>query len=97
MHNTTEVKNNFDFRELDKLEEYLKGKKIPYERKGLLDGEIIVVYEDGNAIWDATLHTGSFGYKRNLLEAIGSPLLGHDHESEPMTADEIIRLIEKNK
>lgn len=94
MHTTDEKKYNFDFRELDKLEEYLKGKGIPYKRKEILDGEIIVVYKDGKAIWDATLHTGSFGHKRNLLEAMGAPLLGYDHESEPMTADEIISLIE---
>ena len=47
MHTTDERKYDFDFRELDKLEEYLKGKGIPYKRKGLLDGEIIVVYENG--------------------------------------------------
>ena len=74
--------------ELDKLEQYLKGHNVPYERfdedevhapngtiTSLERRQIIVYDENGNRIWDAVCHYGSYGYSQGLLEVMGSPVI----------------------
>lgn len=62
--------------ELDKLEAYLKEHGYEYTREDV-DGEPytdvhqIVVYENGERLWDAVCHSGSYGYSQGLLEIIG--------------------------
>lgn len=72
--------------ELDKLEQYLKEKEIPYERidqKGVgsyvLDRHQIIVYDcygiTGHRLWDAICHWGSYGYEEGLLEVMGDAVV----------------------
>lgn len=74
--------------ELDRLEDYLKGKGIKYKRfdvheeyeseelKGLtfvMDRHQICVPDAGEELeWDAICHEGSCGYKEGLLEIYGT-------------------------
>lgn len=84
--------------ELDKLEEYLKEKRIKYKRfdvheefeseelKGLtfiMDRHQICV-PDGppNSEWDAICHEGSYGYKEGLLEIYGTIVGKGEHDVE---------------
>lgn len=89
--------------ELDKLEKYLKEHNIPYER---IDEEkpdtyvnrhqIIVMDKDGQRIWDAVCHFGSYGYKKGLLEIMGTLVGPEDGDSVAgwLTAEDIIKRIE---
>lgn len=62
--------------ELDKLEAYLKEHGYEYTREDV-DGEPytdvhqIVVYRNGQRLWDAICHSGSYGYSQGLLEVMG--------------------------
>lgn len=88
--------------ELDKLEKYLKEHNIPYERiddfkMGLIDRhQILVKDKDGDVVWDAICHFGSYGYKQGLLEIMGTLVGPEDRDSVVgwLTAADIIRRIE---
>ena len=96
--------------ELDKLEEYLIGRRITYERfdeDGLLDGngrvlrcdrhQICVPEEGESCRWDAICHRGSFGFERGLLEIYGELVdIEEDGDSVKgwLTADDVIKRIE---
>ena len=75
-----------DLTELNRLEEYLKVKGIPYERiskdtkwdpehpHSIVEFErhqLIVYDERGNRLWDAICHYGSYGAEEGLLEIYG--------------------------
>ena len=84
--------------ELDKLEEYLKGKGIKYKRfdvhkeweseelKGLtfvMDRHQICVPDEGKELeWDAICHEGSYGYEEGLLEIYGTIVGKGEHDVE---------------
>lgn len=85
----------FDFTEMDKLQAYLDKKGIDYVRKSIHDGQQIVVYDKyGNRLWDAILHSGSYGMEEDLLEVMGE-ILGHDDVEGHLTAEDIIKYIEQ--
>lgn len=59
-------------KQMDLLEDYLKSKKIKYQRKDMDDGEQIIVYdEEGHRLWDAICTKYSFGREKGLLEIMG--------------------------
>ena len=62
--------------ELDKLEKYLKEHGYEYTREDMDRGRYadvhqIVVYENGQRLWDAICHSGSYGHSQGLLEVMG--------------------------
>ena len=77
-----------DLTELNKLEDYLKEKGIPYERIDQDDIPLsedhpyclvqfernqIIVSDDGiGGDWDAICHSGSYGAEEGLLEIMGT-------------------------
>ncbi len=91
--------NNYDYTELNKLEEYLSKRKKHYHRIPILDGQqIVVMNKSGKVIWDAVIHFGSYGHEKGLLEimgaivdseSVGDTVLGN------LTSDKIIELIER--
>ena len=98
--------NTADLTELNKLEQYLKSKGIPYERidrNTLLDqyGRMrqlerhqicVPVIDDELKDWDVICNWGSYGYEEGLLELYGN-LCGGDVIGY-LTADDVIRRIE---
>ena len=63
-------------RELDKLETYLKEHGYEYTRedvdgKPYTDVHQIIVYKNGERLWDAVCHSGSYGHSQGLLEVMG--------------------------
>lgn len=86
--------------ELDKLENYLKEHGIPYERiddEGVINRhQILVKDKDGDIIWDAICHCGSYGYEEGLLEIMGTLVRPEDGDSVAgwLTAEDIITRIE---
>lgn len=95
--------------ELDKLEQYLKKKKIKYERVDkdyefypdspylceFNKHQIKVLNDEGGVIWDVICHYGSYGYEQGLLEAMGESLIGHDDVEGWLTAKEVIDMYER--
>lgn len=94
--------------ELDKLESYLKEHGYEYTREDF-DGILpygsnskhqIIVYKDGERIWDAICHYGSYGYEEGLLEIYGS-IVWEDIDGDTvrgwLTADDVISRIEKGR
>ena len=88
--------------ELDKLEQYLKEHKIPYER---IDGDryfvdrhqITVFDENGEIQWDVICQEFSYGYSEGLLEAMGKPVVkksDHDTVVGYLTAEDVIKRLE---
>ena len=77
-----------DLKQLNRLEEYLKAKGIPYERIDKEDKyldenhpyclveferhQICVPSENGEREWDAICNRGSYGAEDGLLEIMGS-------------------------
>ena len=88
--------------EIDKLEEYLKTHGYNYERikdKGTdgawLQNQVIVYDDNGERLWDAVCNIISGGYKKGLLEVMGSAVVRCDDEVEGwLTADDIIKRLE---
>ena len=95
------------FPELDKLEDYLLEKGIPYERfdegDGFPDWHQIIVYADDEKterVWDAVCHYGSYGYENKLLEVMGEPFMREDSEDEVcgyLTAEDVIKKLEDSR
>lgn len=94
--------------ELDKLEKYLKEKKIPYERyddpgitneegRQIFDRHQIIVPNAERHEWDAICHYGSYGVEKGLLEVMGEKVIRNtsDFVEGYLTADEIIRRLEE--
>ena len=92
--------------ELNKLQKYLDENNIPYERIDkpslpALPGMIAIggrhqinaKDENGDVIWDAICHYGSYGYEEGLLEVMGEKLIGHDDVEGYLTADDVIEMI----
>lgn len=88
--------------ELDKLEQYLKGKGIKYERIDentfIRDRHQINVFDsDGKIAWDAICHRGSYGYEQGLLEIYGK-LVDEEKDGDSvvgwLTAEDVIKRIE---
>ena len=98
-----------DLTELNKLEMYLEG-RFRYERTDregrvtacmgkefiISDFHKILVYKDGNELFDAICHYGSYGAEQGLLEIMGEALTENGDVVEGnLTADEIIRRLKK--
>ena len=94
--------------ELDKLEQYLKTSGREYERydednyvatcagvRNLNRHQIVVADADGEYLWDAICHYGSYGYEDGLLEVMGEALIGHGDVEGWLTAADVIQMIEK--
>lgn len=56
---------------------------------------IEVFNDDGERIWDAICHRGSYGFEEGLLEVMGSYILGHDDVEGWLTADDVIEMLKK--
>lgn len=102
-HHFTEMNQLIRLVELDKLEFYLKGKGIPYERidkwkdhcQNQEDTHYIVAHD-----WDAICHKGSYGYTDGLLEIAGSLVdIEKDGDSVVgyLTAQDVIDRIERKE
>jgi len=89
--------------ELDKLEYWLKCNKIEYERVddvGIMERHQLIVYKDGERIWDAICQRGSYGYERGLLEVMGdSVVMPEDGDSVCgyLTAQDVIDRLKVEK
>ena len=89
--------------ELDKLEHWLKCNRIEYERfdnDGVIERHQIIVYKDGERVWDAICQKGSYGYESGLLEVMGdSVVLPEDGDSVCgyLTAQDVINRLEAEK
>ena len=95
--------------ELDLLENYLQGNRIPYERidveplkvKGeFMDQHQIIVYADlekRKRSWDAICQFGSYGYEEGLMEVMGAPVVRDEDGGSVcgyLTASEVIKRFE---
>lgn len=100
-----------DLTELNRLEEYLKTNRIPYERADQDDEplypevmferhQLIVYDERGNRLWDAICHKGSYGAEAGLLEIMGNIVneetVGDTVEGW-LTAEDVIKRVEQRK
>lgn len=85
-------------KQMDLLEDYLKSKKIKYQRKDMDDGEQIIVYdEEGHRLWDAICTKGSYGHERGLLEIMGDIVDGRrvgDRVEGWLAAQDVIDRVE---
>ncbi len=89
------MKNHF--KELDKLEKYLKDHDIPYDRVDRynpIDQHQIVSPNFVNCKWSTICHKGSYGYEDGLLEIMGSISRKKDVEGW-LTAEDVIERIEE--
>lgn len=50
--------------------------------------DLVIKTKDGEYLWDAICHPGSYGYEDGLLEVMGDPVTNNDVEGW-LTADEI--------
>lgn len=87
--------------ELDKLEQYLKDKGIRYKRIGQNTDtwgrhQINVYDSEGNILWDAICHRGSYGFEEGLLEIYGKIVTAEDGDSVVgwLTAEDVIKRIQ---
>ena len=89
--------------ELDKLEKYLKEHGYEYTREDIdgkpyTDVHQIIVYKNGERLWDAVCHSGSYGYSQGLLEVMGD-IVWYDIDGDSvrgwLTADDVIARIER--
>ena len=96
--------------EMDKLEKYLKENGYKYTREDKdfinhgywveLDTHQICVFDrKGNFIFDAICHSGSYGYRKGLLEIRGDIVTEEDGDSVVgmLTAEDVIERIKKHK
>ncbi len=90
-------------KELDKLEMYLKEHGYEYTREDVdvepyTDLHQIVVYKNGQRLWDAICHHGSYGYEEGLLEIMGD-IVWYDIDGDSvrgwLTANDVIARIER--
>lgn len=89
--------------ELNKLEEYLNKRGMKYTRNDIDDEmvdhhQLIVLDENGDRLWDAICHFGSYGYRQGLLEIMGTivnPFMDGDTVVGYLTANEVIDRIEE--
>ena len=96
--------------EMDKLEAYLKEKGFNYEHivrpEEKEDGYILQTErnmivlndENGEYLWDAICHYGSYGYEQGLLEIYGT-LVNEEKDGDSvkgwLTAEDVIKRIEE--
>lgn len=96
--------------EMNKLEEYLKAHNYNYVKEDqdeilnhrgfVLKSErhkVIVNDDEGNFLWDAISHYGSYGYEKGLLEIYGSIVTEEDCDTVVgwLTAQDVINRLEK--
>ena len=109
-HHFTEMNKLLRLVELDKLEFYLKGKGLPYERIDKWDDNeddicprhqiMVNCDEAGWPEWSAICHRGSYGYHSGLLEIAGSLVdIEEDGDSVAgyLTAQDVIDRIERKE
>ena len=82
--------------EMKKLAKGLVEKGIPFtfNKDTIMNGCQIIVYDDdGNRIWDAICHDGSYGHTSGLLEIMGTIVSDNinDTVEGSLTADEILK------
>ena len=96
-------------KELDKLEQYLKDKSIPYIRIDQDEDEVtslnrhqIMVFDSEDMttrLWDAICQKYSYGYEQGLLEIMGKPVV-KDEDMDTvvgyLTAEDVIKRLEDN-
>lgn len=88
--------SDLDLAEMDKLAEGLDAKNITYTRSNMLGGEqITVLDENGEYLWDAVLHSGSYGHENGLIEVMGETVVRVDFDTVEgyLTAEEILSRI----
>ena len=81
--------------ELTKLYFWLNNYDYTFTYEPLLDGAQIVVYSEGERLWDAVCHNGSYGHEDGLLEIMGAIVkedAGDDVEGW-LTADDVIERV----
>ena len=89
------------------LEKYLKENDLKYHRideeaggfaaEFLNRHQIVVFDSDGNRLWDAICHFGSYGYEQGLLEVMGDTVVREsdgDSVCGFLTAQDVIDRIE---
>lgn len=85
--------------ELNKLEAILKERGIKYDRTDEENPfynrhQIVVRDDDGNWLWDAICHLGSYGYADGLLEVMGEPVVNPEYDGDDvagyLTAQDVI-------
>lgn len=96
--------SDYNLRELNKLEEYLRNNNYnverldwPEDRYSLERHQVIIYDTDGQRLWDAICQPGSYGYRDGLLEIYGKivdPWLDGDAVVGRLTADDIIKRLE---
>lgn len=89
-------------KELNKLENYLRDNKIPYDRideEGMYKynprinrHQIMVPSKEFPWKWDVICHYGSYGYEQGLLEGMGNIFGGGEPEGY-LTAEDVIERI----
>lgn len=99
-----------DLTEFDRLESLLMSEENGFvvtrkDRAPEMDGEglfmyterhsIIVTMKDGEYLWDAICHPGSYGYEQGLLEVMGVPVVGHGDVEGWLTADQVFERWQK--
>lgn len=93
--------------ELDKLERWLgeNGHRFGYytirddfdaDYTRVNKHQIKVMNKDGEYLWDAICHYGSYGYEQGLLEIAGNLVEGGGVEGW-LTAEDVIRKIEEKE
>ena len=97
--------------ELDILTQYLKDHNIPFERYDCskedfeindectfyIDRHQICVPNQQYILWDVICQEGSYGYRDGLLEAYGDIVEADDVVEGYLTAQDIIKRIEKRQ
>ena len=99
-HHFTEMNKLLRLVELDKLEFYLKGKGLPYERIDKWDDPCQHQLVVNDYEWDVICHKGSYGYNSGLLEIAGSLVdIEEDGDSVAgyLTAQDVIDRIERKE
>lgn len=86
--------NSTTLTELDKLENYCKEHGYNYSRNSKANDGIFVVDSEGNYLWDAVCHLGSYGYKQGLLE-FACPFILESDDCDPigwLTAEQVLEV-----
>lgn len=88
-------KHGYDYKRIDREAEHYKvnGFTVPIT----LERHQIIVYEGDKVRFDVICHYGSYGHEQGLLEAMGDIVQVNDTVEGWLTADEIIKRLEKNK
>ena len=94
------MKEKLNLTELTNLYFWLNINNYNFTYEPFFDGAQIIVYSEGERLWDAVCHGGSYGHEDGLLEIMGAIVrddAGDDVEGW-LTADDVIeRVLEWEK